>query len=169
MIVGNGDLYEALKDTLRAADDRFIFFASGVSNSSETDKDEFFRERRLLLSQDETKHLVYFSSLDTFTKNSPYYDHKKHQESLVKSVFANYTIIRLGNITWGKNPHTFINNYKNAKAAGLSWVLKDEYRYVIEKEEFQFWIEQIPDWNVEMSIPGQRMKVQEALDRYANT
>jgi hypothetical protein len=47
-IVGNGDIASALKDLNK---DRWIFFASGVSNSRETDEDEYAREMSLLLEQ----------------------------------------------------------------------------------------------------------------------
>lgn len=46
MILGNGDIASALRPVDRP--DR-LFFASGVSNSSETRLSEFNRERDLLL------------------------------------------------------------------------------------------------------------------------
>lgn len=160
MIIGNGDIASVLPDRKD-----FIFFASGVSNSQERGFKEFWREGRLLLDQPRNKRLVYFSSLSIFYKNSPYTRHKKQMEALVKATFKKHTIIRLGNITFGKNPHTLINYLRDHPEAEIQNV----YRYIIDKEEFLHWIDLIPKWNVEMNCPGQRMKVKEIKEKYANT
>src|SRR4030066_1618462 len=89
-----------------------IYFASGVSNSQETRESEYEREIKLLLLQPhypEGKHLIYFSSLSVFYSNSRYVQHKREMEKLAQCNFHPCTIIRLGNITWGTNPHTLIN------------------------------------------------------------
>ena len=83
-------------------------------------------------------------------------------EKLVKDTFTCYTIIRIGNIAFGKNPNTFINAYK-----AKPYIPKDEYRYIVDKEEFLFWVDLIPEWNCEINIPGQRMTVKAALKKYA--
>jgi len=44
--------------------------------------------------------------------------------------------------------------------------IKDVYRYVVEKEEFLYWIGLIPDWNCEMNVPGSRMKIREVVKKY---
>ena len=103
MIIGNGDIASAIKDRKD-----LLFFASGVSNSRETRESEYRREIDLLLKQDKNSHIVYFSSLCVFYSNSRYAQHKRYMEKLVKG-FRKWTIIRLGNITWGTNPHTLIN------------------------------------------------------------
>lgn len=160
MIVGDGDIASVLVDR-----EGFIFFASGVSNSKETRDSEYRRELDLLLAQDKTKHLVYFSSLSIFYTNNRYTEHKELAEDLVKRKFPHYTIIRLGNISWGKNPNTIINYLRAHPDAEL----QDVYRYVIDKNEFLDWIRMIPNWNCEMNLPGRRMKVKEIYERYVNT
>lgn len=158
MIIGNGDIASALKEVDR---DNLLFFASGVSNSQETDEEEYSRERHLLVNQNRNYHIVYFSSLAVFYTTSRYVRHKKEMESVVKRFFPMHTIVRIGNITWGNNPHTFLNAYK-----AKPYEPKDEYRYMLEKEEFLHWIKLIPQWNCEMNIPGQRMKVADVVKKY---
>ena len=90
-------------------------------------------------------------------------------EDLVKSNFKHYTIVRLGNITWGKNPNTLINHFKNLLKAGEKIEIWNTYRYLVDKQEFLHWIDMIPDWNCEMNITGQKMKVKEVVKKYVHT
>lgn len=158
MIVGNGDIASVLPERKD-----LLFFASGVSNSQEKREFEYEREVNLLNKQDRLKHIVYFSTLAVFYSNTRYAMHKRVMEKLIKDNFEYWTIIRIGNITWGKNLHTFINAYKLKP-----YVIKDEYRYVVGKEEFSYWIDLIPSWNCEMNILGTRMKVINVLKKYGN-
>jgi hypothetical protein len=141
MIIGRGDIASILNDREGA-----IFFASGVSKSTETKESEFKREIELLDKQDKTKCLFYFSTiaLDDLSKNSEYHNHKRKIESLIKSNFKNYNIIRIGNITWGSNPNTFINYIKNKKSKGEPVEIKDEYKYVIDKEQLLLLTDNLP-------------------------
>ena len=141
MIVGRGDIASVLNDR-----DGAIFFVSGVSNSNETRESEFMREIELLDKQDKTKCIFYFSSItvDDMSKNSQYLQHKRRMELLIKSNFENYNIIRIGNITWGSNPNTFINYIKNKKSKGESVEIKDEYKYVIDKEQLVLLTDNLP-------------------------
>lgn len=141
MIVGKGDIASVLNDR-----DGAIFFVSGVSNSNETRESEFTREIELLDKQDRSKCIFYFSSImvDDLSKNSQYLQHKRRMELLVKSNFENYNIIRIGNITWGSNPNTFINYIKNKKNKGESVEIKDEYKYVIDKEQLVLLTDNLP-------------------------
>lgn len=154
MIIGHGDIASVLQDR-----ENRIYFASGVSNSRETRRSEYEREKKLLLTQDRYQHLVYFSSLAIFFGGTLYVQHKLRMERLIKKRFKHYTIIRIGNITWGKNPHTIINYLKSQIKAGKKLEIKDVYRYVVDKEEFLHWLDRIPDWPCEINIPGRRMKV----------
>src|SRR3990167_1749987 len=101
-IVGNGDIARALEGT----DKDVLFFASGVSNSQETNEAEYQREKDLLLQQDRSRRLVYFGSLSIFYNDNRYAQHKREMEELIMQEFPKYTIVRLGNITWGTTPHT---------------------------------------------------------------
>lgn len=158
MVVGNGDLASVLPFSTNK-----LFFASGVSNSQETRESEFDREIELLLDQNSDFHVVYFSSLALFYADNRYTQHKWQMESLVKLHFPRHTIVRIGNITWGENPHTLINYLKAHPDAEI----RDEYRYVVDLDEFLYWISLIPDWNVEMNVPGRRLKVREIKNEYA--
>ena len=157
MIVGHGDLASVMP---KKSD--LLFFASGVSNSQETRESEYQREIDLLLTQNKTLHIVYFSSLAIFYSNTRYARHKRYMESLIKKWFPLYTIIRLGNITFGKNPHTLINYLKTHPEAEI----RDEYRYVCSKNELLHWINLIPKWSCEITITGERLKVKEIKEKY---
>lgn len=162
-IIGNGDIAKALKKT----DKNYLFFASGVSNSQETRESEYEREKKLLLQQKKDKKIIYFSSLCIFYANSRYAKHKIEMEKLIKNNFSKYCIIRLGNITWGKNPFTLINALKRQHKENKSLRIENVYRYIIEQKEFLHWINMIPDnYNCEMNIPGKMMKVKEIVKKY---
>ena len=143
MIIGRGDIASILNDREGAT-----FFVSGVSNSNETRESEFIREIELLDKQDKSKCLFYLSSIsvddiDKVSKNK-YLQHKRTMELLIKSNFQNYNIIRIGNITWGSNPNTFINYIKNKKKKGESVEIKDEYKYIIDKEQLVLLTDNLP-------------------------
>lgn len=158
-VVGNGDIASILPDR-----DDLLFFASGVSNSREDRQSEFDRERELLLAQPKDEHLVYFGSLSIFYYDTPYTSHKLDMEATVAANFPRHTIIRIGNITWGDNPNTIINYFKMQMKLGNKFPIKNEYRYVIDLDEFLHWIDLIPlDFNCEINTPGRRMKVSEIV------
>ena len=158
-IIGSGDIAKILKDIDLG---NKVFFAAGVSNSSELRESEYQREIDLLFEQNKRKHIVYFGSLSVFYSNSRYSEHKKYMEKLIKSYFPKYTILRLGNIDFGSNPNTIINYLKNHREAEI----QDVYRYIVDKEELLHWIHLIPEWSCEMNIPGKRMKVAEIVKEY---
>jgi nucleoside-diphosphate-sugar epimerase len=159
VIIGNGDIGSVLKDR-----DGFIFFASGVSNSQETRESEFQREKDLLMGQDKGKHLVYFSSLCVFYARTRYAQHKLEMEKLIKENFKHYTIIRLGNITWGTNPNTIINYFRNKIAMREPIEIQNTFRYITDLGEFLHWVSMIPKWNCEMNITGRRMSIRQIVD-----
>jgi len=161
MIIGTGDIASILSDRKGA-----IFFAAGVSNSSETRESEFNREYELLDKQDRNKCIFYFSSivLDDITKNNDYFAHKRRMELLVKSNFENYNIIRIGNITWGNNPNTFINHIRNKIKNGEPVEIKDEFKYLIDKEQLLLLTNNLPlvGQNT-ISVFGRMAKVKELI------
>ncbi|HLG90828.1 MAG TPA: hypothetical protein VI336_01560 [Candidatus Saccharimonadales bacterium] len=161
MIVGHGDIASVLPKRKNR-----LFFASGVSNSRETRESEYAREKKLLLKQNRKSHLVYFSTLAVLYGDNRYVQHKREMEELIKQEFPRYTIMRLGNITWGTNPHTIINFLRAQLKKGKTIKIQDTYRYIIDKDEFLYWIGVIPDWNCEMNVPGRRMKVSEIVDEF---
>ncbi len=161
MIVGNGDVASVLPKKSRK-----LFFASGVSNSLEKRESQYRREKNLLLRQNRKSHLVYFSSLAIFYGQNRYVKHKLEMEDIIRTEFPRHAIMRIGNITWGTNPHTIINFFRTQIKKGQKLKIQDTYRYIIDEDEFLHWINLIPDWSCEMNIPGRRMKVSEIVDEY---
>lgn len=163
MIIGNGDIASILNDREGA-----IFFASGVSNSKETKESEFLREQTLLNKQDKNQCLFYFSSLTVdnidIVSNNKYLQHKIKMENFIKSHFKNYNIIRIGNITWGTNPHTFINNIRSQIKEGKTPEIRDEYRYIITKDQLHLLTDNLPlkGQNV-IGIIGKMVKVKDLI------
>lgn len=163
MTVGHGDIASVLPDR-----SDLLFFASGVSNSQEKRRSEYKREKDLLLKQKKSHHIVYFSTLSVFYYDTMYTRHKKQMERLIKKNFKKYAIMRIGNITWGKNPNTLINFFRQQINDGKQLTIRDEYRYIVDKDEFLHWINMIPKWPVEMNLTGRRMKVQQIIDEYCH-
>jgi nucleoside-diphosphate-sugar epimerase len=127
MIIGNGLLANAFEEFRE--DDSTIIFASGVSNSKETNLAAFNRERGLLLeclSLD--KKIIYFGTCsvnDLSEKKMPYVQHKLEMEALVSARARKFTIFRLPQVIGGlKNPHTLVNYI---------------YRAIQESRTFELW------------------------------
>lgn len=155
MIIGTGDIGSVLKDRKD-----LIFFASGVSNSSEKRYSEFKRELELLKEQDYSKHLVYFSSLSIYYSDSDYARHKRLMEHYTRYYFDSSTIVRIGNIDFGKNPTTLINYLTRKISNNEPYEVKEVYRHIISKDEFLYWMDLIPvGVKNEMNIPGRRVWV----------
>ena len=119
MVVGSGMIAKCFYDY--KDDDRFIIFASGVSNSSLNDIDAFDREKQLLIQTRNTctdKLFVYFSTCSIYDNSlaySPYVQHKLQMESLVAKHLGGYTIFRVSNpIGITANPNTMLNYFINA-------------------------------------------------------
>lgn len=169
MIVGNGDIANALKDGNLDRDD-VTFFASGVSNSKETSRAEFMREYELLKEYSMCGlHLVYFSSLSIYYSDSDYAAHKRTMEYEIQKIFKTFSIFRIGNIAWGNNPNTIINYFKSEFNSGRQPVLQDAYRHVISKDEFVYWIKKL-NLNARdfINIPGEFIHVNEIWRRIQN-
>lgn len=160
MIVGSGDIASVLPDR-----DDLLFFASGVSNSLCEDEKEYKRELDLLLEQPRDAHIVYFSSLAVFYGSSRYVAHKRWMEATIKQEFPKYCIIRIGNISFGSNPNTLINFLKHRINNRKGYEIQNVYRYLVDKNEFLYWINMIPDWSCDMNIPGERLKVVDIVNR----
>jgi len=138
-IIGTGDIGSILEPRKGA-----LFFASGVSNSVSSTEEDFKRELELLRWQDQTLCLFYFSTISIFYKQSPYINHKKKMELFIKSNWNNYNIIRIGNISWGNNPNTFVNALRVKKAKGEPIEFLDEWRFMIDKEELLLLTNNLP-------------------------
>lgn len=144
MIIGNGDIAKALHDR-----DGAIFFASGVSNSRCTDEREFKRERKLLVDTFHKHYkpgicLFYFSSISIDLVVNSYFTHKLAMELMIRGIWPDHNIIRLGNIDWGVNPHTFLNYLRNRKRRHLKYEIRDEYKYMINVDQLLMITDNLP-------------------------
>lgn len=128
MIIGNGLLANAFEEFGPEQD--IVIFASGVSNSTETDAAAFEREIGMLkdcIEQQHGKKLVYFSTCsvtDPSLKGSPYIGHKLRIEEMIGSRVEDFVIFRVSNIVGGtSNPHTVMNYLVRSIADGREFRL----------------------------------------------
>src|SRR3989344_6049946 len=115
------------------------------------------------------KEFLYFASGVSNSQETRESEHKIEMEKMVKNNFKYYTIIRLGNITWGKNPHTLINFIRNKLKNKEKIKIQPVYRYLVDKDEFLHWISLIPTWNCEMNITGKRLLVKDIVKIYGKS
>lgn len=159
MIVGRGDLAKVITDR-----DGALFFAAGVSNSSCEDRDQFRLEKHLLLEQPKDLCLFYFGSISMYYKASAYTIHKANMELLIKSNWVNYNIVRLGNISWGTNPNTFLNYLRGRKKRGEPYEVKDEYKYMIDEDQLNLLCSSLPlHGQNEINVFGRMAKVKDLI------
>ena len=95
MIVGNGSIAKAFKSNTLCHDD-YTIFASGVSNSQETEVKQFQKELSLIKSVIEPgKKFVYFTSVLSSQQSNDYYKHKFDMERFIIQNSENYLIYRI--------------------------------------------------------------------------
>lgn len=140
MVVGNGMIAQVFKQY--ADDDSVIVFASGVSNSKETNEDAFNREIDLLKSTRRDVCLIYFSTCsmyDLSAQNTKYVRHKLVMEGLIKGLFNKSIIFRLPTLVGNtNNPHTFFNFFKNTINSSLELTIPiGSKRYLIGVEDLK--------------------------------
>ena len=118
MIVGKGLIASLFTDVDQ---EDIVFFASGVSNSLETEKSAFLREENLLrkhLTENPKRIFIYFSTCSIYdsSKNaSLYVNHKLKMERLVEDLAHKYLILRVSNaVGKGGNPNLLMNYLVNA-------------------------------------------------------
>lgn len=139
MVIGNGQLAKIFLNSNIDLNNVCIF-ASGVSNSSCIDINQFQREKKLLLEtlkNNSDKKFVYFSSCALsaieYPKNN-YYAHKLNMENIIKEHSNSYYIFRIpqlfGDLILHKTLINFI--YKAIEHNHKFIVYNEAYRYVIE-------------------------------------
>lgn len=118
MIIGNGLIANLFRENDR---ENVVFFASGVSNSLETEKSAFLREEDLLrktLEENSDKIFIYFSTCsiyDSSKNGSPYVNHKLKMEQIVEELADQFLILRVSNaVGKGGNPNLLMNYLVNA-------------------------------------------------------
>tara|TARA_R110000751_G_scaffold28245_2_gene73850 strand:+ start:647 stop:1342 length:696 start_codon:yes stop_codon:yes gene_type:complete len=144
MVVGNGLIGQTFSNYKDDTD--VLIFASGVSNSSTNELQEFEREKCLFLESINThgcKKTIYFSTCsiyDDSTSSSAYVKHKLEMETLVKKECTDYIIFRVSNVVGNiGNPNTLINYFVNAIANSDSIkVWKHAQRNIIDIDDVKF-------------------------------
>lgn len=116
MVIGNGLMAKTFSQY--ETNENVLIFASGVSNSLETNEEEFKRERDLLeksLRINKNKIIVYFSSyIGSSPTKKAYAKHKQNMVSLVKSSSNYWCILVLPQVVGrGGNENTLINYLVN--------------------------------------------------------
>lgn len=113
MIVGNGLIASLFTE---CDQENIIFFASGVSNSLETKKEEFLREENLIkktITENPNKIFIYFSTCSIYDSSkveSQYVLHKLKMEQIIIQLCPQYLILRLSNAVGnGGNPNLLMN------------------------------------------------------------
>ena len=141
MIIGKGMIANAFN--LYKHRDDVVVFASGVSDSNESDELKFLREKELLksyLREYNNKQFIYFSSCsleDEELQNTPYHIHKQVIETLIKEMSTNYLIFRLPNIIghFG-NENTLVNFLMNKIKSNEELIIwKNATRNIVDIED----------------------------------
>ena len=160
MIIGNGLIANAFAKYERV--DEILIFASGVSNSLETNEEEFKRERNLLeksIRENTNKIIVYFSSyVGSDQRKKDYAKHKQNMVNLIKHSGNYYTILMLPQIIGrGGNQNTLINYVVNKiKNNEPIDVYKDTYKALIDVDDLKRIFDVLYGWrdiNIQFHIP----------------
>lgn len=140
MIIGRGMIAKAFSSYSES--ESILIFASGVSNSLQNNQNEFEREKKLLEESIENNPnftLVYFGTCsvnDPELSSSPYVNHKKEMEELIKNKCSKYFIFRLSQVVGESNSPTLINfivdKVKNKESFNV-W--KNSTRNLIDVED----------------------------------
>lgn len=143
-IFGNGFIGKKFKKAKFKFKDKYIIYASGISNSKITNKKNLLRERHLIKKFIKKfrnkKIIIYISTMsiaDNSFKKTDYVKNKVFIENLIKSHFKKYLIIRLTQIV-GKNsnPHTITNFlYTKIKTKNFFYLWKGATRNLIDIDD----------------------------------
>lgn len=166
-IVGRGMMARAFT-ALRPTRD-IVIFASGVSNSLETNPEDFSRERDLI-GRTRAEHpdalMVYFSTCSIYDRDrvdTPYVRHKLEIESFLSGLPGKYLILRLP-LVIGKTDHASTLPhalYARIKSGETFEVWKRATRYPIDVED----VVRITD-HLLAGVPCDRQVISVALRAY---
>lgn len=142
MIIGTGLVARALGQ--KKWDEKYLFFASGVSNSKEPSNHQYHREITLVketLNNYPNLIFVYFSSTsiyDQHAKESKYVLHKLNVEQIVSKSALDYRIIRISNLVGnGANKSTVLEFLTKSIRTGTSFNLWGNLkRNLIDVDDF---------------------------------
>lgn len=115
MVIGNGIIANSFSNLDHS---NLCIFASGVSNSLETNKIQFDKEFNLLketILENSNKKIIYFSTISIETKSpTPYTKHKLKLEQYIKQNCNDYLILRLPNIvSYNQSKYQLIGYFYN--------------------------------------------------------
>ena len=147
MIIGNGLMATACKNIDREG---VLFFASGVSDSSETDSRKFQREEDLLLTNIETDKLfIYFGAIGG---SELYLRHKYNMQNIIMQNVDNYIILNLSQVVGkGGNEKTLFNAFRKSLLNGKEiTVYRDCLRSFIDIEDVMY----VLDWFISLRNYG---------------
>ena len=178
MVIGSGMMAKAFSEF--SGDDSLIVFASGVSNSKETDLQAFQRELQMLSELKGTSAtLIYFSTCSVFDdslQSSMYVQHKKNIEQFIELNFSKYWIFRLPNVIGASNnPNTMINFFYDSLINNKQFKLDmHAVRYFIDVEDVYLIIKKIISskslesgcYNLLFPFPYSVMKVVNAFEDF---
>lgn len=138
MVIGNGLMASAFMEDYQD-DNRYVIFASGVSNSSETEDYLFKKEEVLLkktLKENENKHIVYFTSFQ-YSGNLRYANHKYYMEIIIRDAGMDYTILKLPQVIGrGGNANNLFNYLVNGiRNNNVINVYKNAFRSLIDIDD----------------------------------
>jgi nucleoside-diphosphate-sugar epimerase len=139
-IVGNGLIANKFKTLSLELEKPVTIFASGVSNSEETNLLEFKREEILLKNQNKNNKIIYFSTcslLNEANRNNIYVKKKIYFEKMIAKIFDDYLIIRLPQVVGkGGNKNNLVNFFYQSILLNKHFVAKKKaYRNLIDVDD----------------------------------
>jgi nucleoside-diphosphate-sugar epimerase len=178
MVVGDGMMARAFSTFL--GDERVVIFASGVSNSLETDPGAFAREERLLLqirAEHPDKLVVYFgtcSADDPERRHTPYVLHKLALEKALSTSKGPWMVLRLPlAIGRGQHGHTLAQFLHDKIKSGQPFeVWRHATRYPVDVEDIlriaNCFVEDRSMWNRVINIALRAFPVLEYVHSMEN-
>lgn len=142
MLIGRGLIASTFKHY--SDNSEVIVFASGVSNSGESNAAEYEREFKLLQQYvSSNSKLIYFSTcsvIDDSLKKSSYIRHKLNVEKYISENFYSFIIFRLPIVVGNNvNPFTLTNFLFNKIKNSEKFTLFDRaHRYLIDIDDLGF-------------------------------
>jgi nucleoside-diphosphate-sugar epimerase len=115
MVIGNGMIANRFQSYRE--DNRFVIFASGISNSRNRDEAEYKREIGLLkdvAAANQDKMMVYFSTCSIYDpgeKDSRYVLHKLEIEDFIRSHCRHYNLFRVSHLAGQTNNRNTLLNF----------------------------------------------------------
>jgi nucleoside-diphosphate-sugar epimerase len=136
MVIGNGLIGKKFNES---ESKNYIFFGSGVSDSTSNDLTEFKREVVLIKKYLEicgNKIFVYFSTVSILLKKTPYTEHKKNIENIIKKSKRKFFIFRVPQVVGsGGNQKNIFNHFKSCVKNKMKMKVYDVKRALIDIDD----------------------------------